>query len=236
MAGFIFSGGRDACGADQARPGDPSSIALGMAPGTAPGAGAEGGAGESRSPEKTGERVRQEDEGEAAFIRADAAQMADAAQAAVVAATAAQEQAQRLQAEADARAAAAIRAQDLALKQQETARRAVERAIVATAAARRLSGVGGALRGLWDGVRRSSIVARVRAEVAPTLDAWRAAVAAADARAAAAESARRAAEAKTKIIRESAAELGAQRDALRRRLAVYEPLTEPVPVAGPRRP
>lgn len=165
---------------------------------------------------------------QAAAERAAAAQQQHAAQAAA-------ERATKMQADADARAAAALAQQDLAVKRSEEARRATEQAKRATRSARRLSGVSGALRGIWDGLRKSSIAARIRQELAPTVDAWRAAASAADARAAAAEAARRDADETAKNLRAAAADLGAQRDGLRRRLAVYEPVTAPAPASAPRR-
>lgn len=151
--------------------------------------------------------------GEAAKLRADAARKADAAQAAIVAARAAEEKAR---------------------KQAEMARRASEKAAADTKAAKRLTGLGGALRGLWDGLRKSKVAARLREELRPTVERWQAAEAAARA-AAAAESDRRAkAEKRASVLSASAAELGAQRDELRARLARYEPAPTVAPV--PRQP
>lgn len=152
----------------------------------------------------------------AASIQAEAARNADAALAAVGAAK-----------------AAAAKAQEARM----AARRDLERARRATETARRLQGFSGALRGFWDGFRKSSIVARVRAELAPQLERWQSAISSADARAAAADLRRRDVEAEAAAVRRSVAELGAQRDDLRRRLSAYEPADAALDVSsGLRRP
>jgi hypothetical protein len=149
--------------------------------------------------------------GEAAKLRADAARRADAAQAAIVAAQA---------------------AEDRARKHAEAARKETAEAERAMKAARRLRGLGGALRGFWDGLRRSSIAARLREELRPVVERWQQAEAAAAARAAAESDRRQQAEKRASALSASAAELGAQRDELRARLARYEPadVVAPVPV------
>ncbi|PDS61262.1 hypothetical protein CO653_34130, partial [Rhizobium anhuiense] len=163
----------------------------------------------------------------AASIRADAARKADAAQAAIVAAKAAEEAAARMKAEAEERAAAALRAQDAAQREQRQARTMMQKV---RAEAARIQGLGGFLRGVWDGLRRSSIVDRVRSELRPTVEKWEQAEAAARA-AAAAETARAAAaEKRASVLSSSVAEIGAQRDELRARLARYEPAPAVAPV------
>lgn len=153
--------------------------------------------------------------GEAAKLRADAARRADAAQAAIVAAKA---------------------AEDRARKQAEAARTATAEAERATRAARRLTGLGGALRGLWDGLRRSSIAARLREELRPTVERWQQAEAAAAARAAVESDRRAKAEKRASVLTGSVAEIGAQRDELRARLARYEPAAAVAPVPARRQP
>ncbi|MBY2975522.1 plasmid recombination protein [Rhizobium leguminosarum] len=146
------------------------------------------------------ERVR----AEAAQLRADAARRADAALAAV-----------------DAAQAAEARAREAAEKAQQERREAE----LATTAARRLSGLGGALRGLWDGLRHSKVAARIRAELMPAVEQWQKVAAEARARETASNSQRQALAATVKELRRSAGDLGAQRDELRERLAAYEPAT-----------
>jgi len=163
-------------------------------------------------------------------VKGEAASLREAAAQVVAAAAAAQEQARRLQQEADARAAVALSAENVARKQQEEARRATEQAKRDTLAARRLAGFSGALRGFWDGMRKSSLAARLRKELLPTVEGWRSTADAAVARAAAADVQRRAAEAKAVALRSAAAEVGAQRDELRARLARYEPVVDVAPV------
>lgn len=151
---------------------------------------------------------------ETAQLRADAARKADAADAAIVAAQAAEKKARG---------------------REETARRASERAERDTKAARRLMGFGGALRGLWDGLRRSRLAVRLREELRPTVERWQQAEAVAAARAADETARRQAAEKRASALSASAAELGAQRDELRARLAQYEP-AEVAPVPTRRHP
>lgn len=146
---------------------------------------------------------------EAAKLRADAARKADAAQAAIVAAQAAQEQAR---------------------KREEVARRAMAQAKRDTMAARRLMGLGGALRSLWDGLRRSKVAALIREELRPTVERWQQAEAAARAAAAAETDRRVKAEKRASVLTGSVAEIGAQRDELRARLARYEPAAVVAPV------
>lgn len=149
---------------------------------------------------------------ETAKVQADAARQADAAKAAIVAARAAEEKAR---------------------KQAETARRAMERAERDVRAAKRLSGLGGALRGFWDGLRKSTVAARIREELRPTVERWQRAEAAASARAEVDADRRAAAERRASVLSASAAELGAQRDQLRVRLARYEPATVAPPAVRP---
>jgi len=150
---------------------------------------------------------------EAAQLRAEAARRADAAKAAVGAAQAA---------EASAREA---------LEKAEQERLAAERA---TTAARRLVGFGGALRGLWDGLRRSRFADRIRAELAPVVEQWQKTAETAAQQAAVADRRRRDVEKTARELRRSVDVLGAQRDELRERLAAYEPASPTFAPAGPR--
>lgn len=150
---------------------------------------------------------------EAAQLRADAARRADAAQAAVDAAQAAERRARRVA--------------EKAQQEQKAAQQA-------TTAARRLAGFGGALRGLWDGLRRSTIAARIRAELMPTVEQWQRTAETAAKQAADADSLRRDVDKTVKELRRSADALGAQRDELRERLAAYEPATPTFAPAAPR--
>ncbi|KQY10814.1 hypothetical protein ASE23_06640 [Rhizobium sp. Root73] len=156
----------------------------------------------------------------AASIRADAARKADAAEAAIAAAKAAKAEVDRLRSEAEARAAAALKAQNAALRDQRQARTMMEKV---RAEAARVRGVGGFLRGVWDGLKRSTIADRIREELRPTVERWQQAEAAAAARAVAESDRRVKVEKRASALSASAAELGAQRDELRARLARYEP-------------
>lgn len=143
------------------------------------------------------ERVKEE----AAAIRADATVKSDAARAAIVAAKAAEK---------------------MAREQTETALRATKQAERDTRAARRLMGISGFLRAIWDGLRKSKVAARMREELRPTIERWQQAEAAARAATAKESDRRLKAEQRALALSSAAAELGAQRDALRRRLDRYE--------------
>ncbi len=145
----------------------------------------------------------------AASIRADAARKADAAQAAIVAAKAAERRAN---------------------ERAETARRATVEAELVTRAVRRLIGFGGALRSIWDGLRESSLAARIREELRPTVERWQQAEAAAAARAAVESDRRVRAETRASALSVAVSELGAQRDELRVRLSRHEPDVDVAPV------
>lgn len=136
----------------------------------------------------------------------------------------------KLQADAARAADAAKVAEERAHKREETARRAAAQAERATTVARRLSGLGGALRGFWDGIRRSKLAARLREELLPIVERWQQAEAAARAAAAAESDRRVAAEKRASVLSGSVAEIGAQRDELRARLARYEPAAVVAPV------
>ncbi|MBY5779735.1 hypothetical protein HFN59_21935 [Rhizobium leguminosarum] len=145
------------------------------------------------------------------------------------------EEAAKLRADAARRADAAKAAEASARKREETARGAMEKAARDTKAAKRLMGLGGALRGFWDGLRKSKVAARIREELRPTVERWQRAEAAAAARAVAESDRRQQAEKRASALLASAAELGAQRDELRVRLARYEP-AEVAPVLTRRHP
>ncbi|TAW60513.1 hypothetical protein ELI10_38030 [Rhizobium ruizarguesonis] len=138
-------------------------------------------------------------------------------------------EAARVKVEADVRMQAALAAQDKAVQAEKRARGMVQRARQEMS---RLKGLGGAARALWDGLRVSRIRARVEDAVRPQIEAWRAHAAAAEERAATADRKRREAEERARAVSRSASELGAQRDELRARLAVYE-AASPSPTFAP---
>ncbi|MCO5733777.1 hypothetical protein [Rhizobium sp. SSA_523] len=136
----------------------------------------------------------------------------------------------KLRADAARKVDAAKAVEKQAREREEMARRATVQAELATSAARRLSGLGGAFRGFWDGIRRSKLAARLREELLPTVERWQQAEAAARAAAAAESDRRVAAEKRASVLSGSVAEIGAQRDELRARLARYEPAAVVAPV------
>lgn len=140
------------------------------------------------------------------------------------------EKAASIRADAVRRADAAKAAEKQALKREEAARRAISQAERSTRTARRLKGLGGALRALWDGLRKSKVAARIREELRPTVERWKEAEETAAARAAFESDRRIKAEKRALALAVSATELGAQRDLLRARLSRYESAADVAPV------
>lgn len=79
-----------------------------------------------------------------------------------------------------------------------------------TRAAKRLSGLGGLLRGLWDGLRKSKVAARIRKTVESEVDDLRQQTSAAAERASAADAGRREAEVRARNLRDSLVDTGRQ--------------------------
>jgi len=138
-------------------------------------------------------------------------------------------EAARVKADADTRMQAAIVAQDKAVQAEKRAKGVIKRA---QQELKRLKGLGGAARALWDGLRVSRIRSSVEDAVRPQIEAWRVHAAEADERAKAADQRRRQTEEELKNMRRSVSELGAQRDELRERVAVYE-AARPMPSFAP---
>lgn len=146
---------------------------------------------------------------EAAQVRRMAELNADAATNALKVASSLKMQAKQHHAEAER-------------KRQEAHKLALETERAA-ATARRFSGIGGALRSFWDGLRKTSIAAKIRADFIVQIEEWQCALAVADARLRSAGRRQLESEKKAKASSRAAAEFEAQRDDLRRRLADYEP-------------
>ncbi len=144
---------------------------------------------------------------EAAAARAEAVKATETAQAAMVAARAAEEAARQ---------------------RAETARTASERAARDTRAAKRLSGLGGLLRGLWDGLRKSRVAAGIRKAVESEMNALRMQTVAAAERATAADTARRETEARVRNLRQNLTDTGRQLAAARQEIVALRP-PEPAP-------
>lgn len=140
--------------------------------------------------------------GEAAAACVEAFKVTETAQAAIISARAAEEAARQ---------------------RAEMARTASERAERDTRAAKRLSGLGGVLRGLWDGLRKSAVAARIRKAVESELDElYRQATAAAE-RASAADAGRREAETRARNLRNNLTDAGRQLADARQELASLRP-------------
>lgn len=134
----------------------------------------------------------------------------------VAAAVASRAEATRLHAAAAARVRTAS---DLISRARREAQRILR---VASAEGQRLRSLGSRIRSLWDGLRRSSIENRVRTSFQPLLAQERQRAAAAERQAADEASRRRAAERARDEASRSAIQLGAERDAARRRLGAME--------------
>ncbi|MGV8938359.1 MAG: plasmid recombination protein [Allorhizobium sp.] len=139
---------------------------------------------------------------EAAVMRADALKAAKTAQASIIAAKAAEK---------------------LARQRAETARSASLRAEHDMRAAKRLTGIGGLLRGLWDGLRKSAIAARIRKAIEPELEELQRKAAVASDRASAADAGRREAEIRARTLRENLTDTGRQLVYARQELASLRP-------------
>ncbi|MFA7413652.1 MAG: hypothetical protein WC048_04135 [Rhizobium sp.] len=139
---------------------------------------------------------------EAAVMRADALKAAEMAQAAIVAAKVAEK---------------------VARERAETARSASLQAEHDMRAAKRLRGIGGLLRGLWDGLRKSAIAARIRKAIEPELEELQKRAAAASDRASAADAGRREAEIRARTLRDNLTDTGRQLADVRQELASLRP-------------
>lgn len=151
--------------------------------------------------------------GEAAAARAEAVKVTETAQAAIISARAAEEAARQ---------------------RAETARTALERAERDTRAAKRLSGLGGLLRGLWDGLRKSAVAARIRKAVESEVEELRRAAANAANRASAADKGRREAEARARNLRANLTDTGRQLAQARQELAALCPCEPAAALTRPR--
>lgn len=144
--------------------------------------------------------------GAAAAARAEAVKATETAQAAMV----------------DARAA-----EEVARQRAETARTASLQAEHDTRAAKRLSGLGGLFRGLWDGLRKSAVAARIRKAVDSEMNELRRVAADAANRASAADAGRREAETRARNLRDNLTDTGRQLADARQEIAALRP-REPV--------
>lgn len=145
---------------------------------------------------------------------------------------AAKAEAERQLAAAKAATEAAMAAQDKAVAEQRKARsmmaRVREEAARVREATARLQRLPGALRSVFDGLRRSKVASRIRAAVESEMEALRRTAADAAERASAADAGHRKAEALAKTLRENLAETGRELATARRELAALRP-PEPAP-------
>ncbi len=153
----------------------------------------------ARKVKADGETYISHTKAEAAKIAADAARETDAARKAT---------------------AAAMAAQDRVRQEQEQAK-----AILADA--ERYSGWAGRLRAIWDRLRTSSVVEKVRAEFFSEVDRWRVAAQEAERRQLEAEHQRHEAERKVREAQDVAFKAGIERDRLRSMLSPVADHSEP---------
>lgn len=157
-------------------------------------------------------------------------------------AVAAKAQAEHRMEAAKAATAAALAAQDNAVKEQRKAQgmmaHARQEAARIQKAAARLQRLPSILRTLWDGFRKSRIQDQIHKAVESEIDNLRSLASSAAERGSAADQARRRAEEKARTLDRALAEVGAQRDDARRELArlqppeveiVYPPVPRPTP-------
>lgn len=140
---------------------------------------------------------------------------------------------QRTKSETAKIAADAARAQEAARKAvtaaqavQDHARQDQEQAQAAMADAARYGGWTGRLRAVWDGLRKSRLVEKVRAEFSSEIDRWRDVAQTAERRQLEAERQRHEAEKKARQAQDAAFRAGIERDRLRSMLA---PSADPAP-------
>jgi len=122
---------------------------------------------------------------------------------------------------------AALKEQDRAVAAQRKAQSMMARVRQETARVReataRLQKLPGLLRGVWDGFRRSAVEARIRQSVDSEMDGLRRAAADASDRATAADTGRRAAEAKSKDLLAALRDTGRRLTEARQQLAALRP-------------
>lgn len=110
---------------------------------------------------------------------------------------------------------AAQKSTTAALALQDRARDEQEHARAALADAARYSGWAGRLRAAWDGLRKSRLIEKIRAEFSSEIDRWRDVAQAAERRQLEAERQRHEAERKTREAQDAAFRAGIERDRLR---------------------
>lgn len=129
---------------------------------------------------------------------------------------------------------AARKATAAALAAQDRARKDREKAQSAMADATRYSGWAGRLRAVWDHLRKSSLIEKVRGEFASELDRWRSAAKDAEHKQLEAERQRYEAEQQTRAAQDAALRAGIERDRLRSMLSPAAESIAPEPSPSPK--
>lgn len=125
---------------------------------------------------------------------------------------------------------AAHKATSAANTAQDRARLQHEQASASVANAEKYSGWAGRLRAVWDGLRKSRLIEKVRAEFSSEIDRWRDVAQTAERRQLEAERQRHEAEKKAREAQDAAFRVGIERDRLRSMLA---PSADPAPEPSP---
>lgn len=129
---------------------------------------------------------------------------------------------------------AAQKATAAALAAQDRARKDQEQAQTAMADAERYSGWAGRLRAVWDRLRKSSLVEKVRGEFSSEIDRWRSAARDAERKQLEAERQRDEAEQKARAAQDAAFRAGIERDRLRSMLSPVADHSAPEPSPAPK--
>ncbi|MBZ9788528.1 plasmid recombination protein [Rhizobium sp. 3T7] len=129
---------------------------------------------------------------------------------------------------------AAQKATAAALAAQDRARKDQERAQTAMANAERYSGWAGRLRAVWDRLRKSSLVEKVRGEFSSEIDRWRDAARSAERKQLEAERQKFEAEQKARVAQDAAMRAGIESDRFRSMLSPAAEHAAPEPSPSPK--
>jgi hypothetical protein len=123
--------------------------------------------------------------------------------------------ADKITADADSQQEAARKAAAVALAAQDRARQEKEHARASMADAEKYSGWAGRIRAAWDGLRKSRLIDKIRAEFSTEIDRWRDVAKTAERKQFEAEKQRYEAEQKVRVAQDAAFRAGIERDRLR---------------------
>lgn len=130
----------------------------------------------------------------------------------------------KIAADAASRQEAARKAAAVALAAQDRARQEQDHARASMADAEKYSGWAGRMRAVWDRLRKSSLIEKVRGEFSAEIDRWRSAAKDAERKQLEAERQRYEAEQKARAAQDAAMRAGIERDRLR---SILSPASDP---------